>query len=274
METRIKELLEEKIALLQKRLEMVAKTSRDPGQRKRVGQQLAVLKKDFIRLHNGDFPDSEVSRYLSGDVMDTAPALTAAETDLGAYPILGSIPVEPASPFCREQEINEICSFLNFFEKEYWAAVSDYQLKLEFNTSGKRDRLFNELNLLRVAIKNYLDIISDLDKGAANREYESRLRSMKTKQHMDILLKSGEFVSRLHDFIGYLLDDFRNGGNVILNPEDSLHYDSIHGEKAMEGMNIVDVLEKLFQFLSEFREYLNIPDIKKQADADSFYGGE
>ena len=266
--------IEDKIHFLQKRLEMVLKTSRDGAQRKRVSQQLAVLKKDFIRLQNGAFPEAEINKYIDKSEMAGRSDSGEEVRELEDFPLLREIELELASPLCREQEINEIHTFLKYFEDEFWAGISDYQLKLEFNAGHKREAILNELNMLRITIKNYLDILSDLDRGAASSEYENKLRSMKTKQHMDVLMKTGDFIIGLHDFIGYLLEDYRNGGNIILNPDDSLNYDSLHGEKSMEGMNIVAVIEKLHAFLGEFREYLNIPDMKKNAESGFPFSGE
>jgi len=251
---------------------MVLKTSRDSEQHQRVSEQLVVLKKDLLRLQNGDFPEAEIGKYLNEVELEAKSSEVSRAA--GEYALLTGIRIEPASELCHELEINEIHSFLKHFEMEYWAAISVYQLKLEFNAGHRREALLNDLNMLRITIEKYLEILSDLDRGAVNEEYESKLRSMKTKQHMDVLMKCGDFVIGLHDFIGYLLEDYRNGGNVILNPDASLNYDALHGEKSMEGMNIVAVIEKLYAFLTDFRDYLNLPDMKKNAESGFISGGE
>lgn len=274
MDSHSKSIIEEKINLLSRRLEMVLKTTSNPSQKKRVSIELAKLKKDQKRLQEGNFSDQDVRRYVSEKELTFQEPEEEAADRLADYTILSAIPIEPASPDCFEPEINAIHSFIAFFEHEYWGGISDFTVKLDYNYSQKREVFFNDLNVIQIAFKNYLDIISDLNSESVTRDYEEKLKTMRTKYYMDLIMKVGEFINRLHNFVASMLEDYRNGGNVILNPDETLRFDKIHGERALEGMTVVEGLESLNQFLEEFEDYLNIPEIKRIEQPNLFVSDE
>jgi len=269
----IKQKVENKIISLTKKLEGVLKITSDQFQKKRVSIQLAQLKKDMKRLEAGNFSESEVKKYLDEEDMK----LSFAEEEksrLSEYEILNEIPQLQASPDCNEPEINEIYSFLSYFENEYWGAISDFQFKLDFNYSQKRDQFFNELNIVQMGLKNYLDVLHDLSGDVVTREYEEKLKIMRTKQYMDVVMKTGTFIKKLYNFVDTLLTDFSDGGNIILNPDDVLNFDHLEGDNLLEGATIIEGLKSLHQFAAEFIEYLSIPELKKIKRFDDRYMDE
>jgi len=63
----------------------------------------------------------------------------------------------------------------------------------------------------------------------------------------------------MYNFLGNLLSDCQAGGNLILNPDDTIQFDEIHGERELNGFTILQGVERINLFLGEFAEYLNIP---------------
>lgn len=263
MDRSLRDLVEAKIRELSRQMEMVLKTSRDAAQQKRVSVEIAKLRKDFKRLEDGTFTDADANRYLGDPSLRLEPSTDGPDDRLGGYPLLASVVTEAASPYCREPEANEIHSFLRHFESEYWGVISDFSFKLDFNSAQKRDAFYNDLNTIQIAFKKYLDVLHDLADDKAPREYAEKLGQMKAKLYRDLLLKVGDFLKRLGTFVDGLLDDYRNGGNSILNPDDELHFDAIHGARELEGVRIIDGVERLAAFLHEFIAFLNIPEIRK-----------
>lgn len=266
MDNELKASIYEKIEALSRRLETVLKTSVNPEQKKRVSQQLANLKKDSIRLSEGNFDQEDVRRYLGeagvsrSEASDEGRTISAGER----FELLSTIEIQPASPECDEREANEVVSFLRHFEREYLSVLGNYQLKLDFNHTQKRDMFFNLYGAIQQALKSYLDIVHDIALGSvASREHADSLRQMKRKLFMDLLMKTGEFVRGLYDFLSLLMSDYRNGGNLILDPEKILEFDALHGQRELDGMQIVEGIERMRLFLAEFSEYLNIPGLKK-----------
>jgi hypothetical protein len=86
---------------------------------------------------------------------------------------------------------------------------------------------------------------------------------MRSKLYMDLIIKTGDFVRKLRDFILEILDDYRSGGNLILNPENTLKFDSIQGTRALEGRTNVDAIELLGSFLEELYGFMNIGSLKQ-----------
>ncbi|HOG63989.1 MAG TPA: hypothetical protein PLD82_00960 [Spirochaetota bacterium] len=266
MDSGTKSLVEEKISLLSRQLEMVLRTSGNPDQKKRVSQQLAALKKDRLRLDEGSFGEDDIRRYL-GDVSAQqveSDEEEGSEETVGRFPLLSAVMIQPASPECNEQEVNEIASFLRHFEREYLSVLGNYQLKLDFNHAQKRDTFFNLYGAIQHSLKSYLDVVHDISSGrVASGEHADSLRQMKRKLFMDLIMKTSDFTHGLHDFLSLLISDYQNGGNLVLNPEQVLVFDPLHGHRELDGMQIAEGIERIRLFLDEFSEYLNVPGLKK-----------
>ena len=266
MDSEIRARVEEKIRLLSRQLEMVLKTSGNSEQKKRVSQQLANLKKDRIRLDEGSFGEDDVRRYLGDVSLDKGEDDDEEEDDAGVsrFSLLSAVEIQPASSECTEQEVNEIASFLRHFEREYLSVLGNYQLKLDFNHAQKRDTFFNLYGAIQHSLKSYLDIVHDIAGGrVASGDHADSLRQMKRKLFMDLIMKTSDFVRGLHDFLSLLMSDYQNGGNLVLNPEQVLAFDALHGHRELDGMQIAEGIERIRLFLEEFSEYLNVPGLKK-----------
>ena len=267
MDSEIRTRVEEKIRLLTRQLEMVAKTSRNSEQKKRVLNQLAVLKKDAIRVQEGSFGDQDVRRYLGEASPSNQNDQDAGQVQNEALPrfsLLSEIPIQPASPECSEQEVNEIASYLKHFEHEYLSVLGNYQLKLDFNHAQKRDTYFNAYGTIQHSLKSYLDVVHDVASGrVASGEHADSLRLMKRKMFMDLIMKTSDFVRGLFDFLTILTTDYQNGGNLMLNPEQVLDFDALQGKRELDGMLVAEGIERIRLFLDEFSEYLNVPGLKK-----------
>lgn len=258
----IKEAIRSKLISMQRQLELVYKTSADMQQRKRVSVQLSRLQKEMKLLDQDAFGSDDVRRYLSDEEVD---ALHEGDggTGGGDLALLAEIPIEPAGPNCRQDDVNAISSYLRFFDQEYWGVMSHSQLKLDFNFSQKRDSFFTLMNQLQIALKNYLAILDDLNGNVIGQQHEQKLKQMKSRQYMDFIVKCGEFITSLKKFVIFLLDEYRDGGNIVLNPEHVIKFDDLYGSKRLNGMRLMDALEEMRRFLDEFEQYLNIPELKQ-----------
>ena len=257
----------DKIQLMLRQMDTVLRTTRDPGQKKRVSLEISRLRKDLVRLEEKTFTDEDARLYIKLE----APAGGNADDgdDEGQltpdrYPVLSSIEITPAGPECAEPEINAIASFLRYFEAEHLSILGNYQLKLDFNNAQRRDTYFNLYSGTQQVLKSYLDVIHDIAAGRiASGDHADSLRQMRRKLHMDYVIKTADFVHGLLEFITLLLDDCKNGGNLILNPDQVMEFDKIHGTRELDGLTVATGLERIRLFLSEFGEYLNIPGLKK-----------
>lgn len=258
----LKEKLRSKIEGMKRQLEMVYKTSANTQQRKRVSLQLGRLQKDLKLLDEDAFGNADVKRYLTDEELDRA-TVGDEQSDAATMEILSNIEIEQASPNCRQEEVNAISTYLHHFDREYWGVMSNSQLKLDFNYSQKRDSFFTKMNQLQIALKNYLAVLDDLAGNIIGQQQEQRLKQMKSRQYMDFIVKAGDFVTSLKEFVLFLLDEYRDGGNVVLNPEHVIQFDDLYGSKRLNGMRLMDALEEMRLFLEEFEQYLNIPELKQ-----------
>ena len=259
-----KDKVREKIQGLVKRFEMVMKTSSNPQQQKRASVHIAKMNKDLEKLNKGDFSEEDGKKYFQFDVPKRISDDENSGSFTGKYEILHTVPILQASKFCSIPEVNAIYSYLAYFENEFWGGISDFHLKLDFNHSQKRDIFYHNLNVLKISFKNYLDILEDLENTTNTLEYTENLKKMRSKYYMELLIKVGEFISQLYQFITSIILDYESEGNIILNPHEVLNFDKIQGERDLEGLTVLQALKKLQQFLSEVAEYLSLPEIKKK----------
>jgi hypothetical protein len=169
--------------------------------------------------------------------------------------------VRPASKECKIQEINAINAYLQFFESEYMSPLGGHILKLDFSHSQRRDTHIHNFSSLQLALKGYLDDLVTLAKAhdVTQKESTARAQQVQRKMVMDLIVKCGEFSGGLYKFVGNLLEDHRNEGNLILNPEDAIEFDPLHGKRILNGKSVIEGLEQIRLFLGEFTAYLNVP---------------
>jgi len=139
-------------------------------------------------------------------------------------------------------------------------ALGPQQLKLDFSHTQKRDAFFHAFNSIQLALKGYIADVTDPSYDRlVQSDQTGRLRQVRRKMQMDLMMKCGEFSSSMRGFLWTLINDHRTGGNLILNPDDKIVFDPIHGERELGDMPVVESVERVCLFLTEFAEYLNVP---------------
>jgi len=270
MDHEIRELAEDKLRLLSRQFEMVLRTTRDEGQRKRVSIQLGRIKKRMAALENGEMSEDEARALLSGKLTSGHEQAEETDGDYGErnedkerFPFLAKLSIKHSSDAAGGSEVSAIQAYLQHFENEYMPALEAHKLKLDFSYTQRRDTYFHAFNTIQLAMKSYLKDLEDRPDVSNSRgmqgEQAGRMRQMQRKMLIDLMLKCGEFAGGLSGFLDNLLQDHQAGGNLILNPDDTIAFDPIHGERELSGLSVVASVERISLFLSEFAEYLDIP---------------
>jgi len=264
MDRVIRERAENKLRLLARQFEMVVKTTRDPDQKKRASSQYSAVMKKISALENGTMSEEDARKFLQeqGISNERSAALEQKddEDEGEQFSLLATIPITVINEEYVSAELNAIYSYLQHFEFEYMPALGSQQLKLDFSHTQKRDSLFHSFTSIQLAMKGFIADITDPSYDRlVQGDQTGRLRQVRRKMQMDIMMKCSEFTANMRGFLETLLNDHRTGGNLILNPDDRITFDPIHGQRELGNMLVSESVERVCLFLDEFAEYLNVP---------------
>jgi hypothetical protein len=178
------------------------------------------------------------------------------------YKILRHIPVFPLNEYSKNQEINTIWSYLNFFGKEYLGFLNNQNLKLDYSHSYQRDKFYGEYNDLIKVFKEYGNILRQIETVPhSNKVYRERLISLETKEYRDLIIKTGRFLYSLLSFVESILNSEKQGETVLLEPDKVV---KIEGEISnIEGLTAKEALLDLYQFTKEFLDFIKMPKFSK-----------
>lgn len=250
-----------------KKLEGVYKITVDPKQRERVKKELARLKQELKKVE-GESEEvlteeeevEEIKKISAEEIQEEASSIEISPEERESFPLLSKVPVEKIHPISDDPEIDMAAAYLKKFEDELWGALSDFHLKLDYNHSRERDKFYDHLENCARLLKDYINILEELSH-TDSEKYKERLRLMKVKVGRAFLIAATEFMKEMNDFVNYLIKDYSNKGNIVLNPEDTIRFSKLEGEdKELDGMSVMDALKYVSQFTGEFVEKIKIPE--------------
>lgn len=229
-----------------KNLENVLKMSKDQIQRQRVFKDIQRWKEILETL-----PKKQVKELDSYDEEKSASALAD-------YELLKYITVLQMNKKIDDKDLNEIFTFMKFFEDEYLGMLGEYHLKLDYNQSDLRNTFYPKLHDIHNALEHYANALIKFD-DEYNPVDKTRLKMMVQEEYRNLLKKVGDFLRRLSNFINDLVYDYEQSGSVIKNPHEKLRFSS--GGNVLNGYTVIEGLKDLQLFLAELLDYLNIPEM-------------
>ncbi|MBN1897539.1 MAG: hypothetical protein JW827_02085 [Spirochaetes bacterium] len=244
-----------------KKLEGVFKVTINNEQKKRVKKELMKLKEKLKRIPLDGHVLTEEDNTEEVKKKKVVPEeKKEEETDDKEFPLLSGIKIEKVHKKSDDHEINMAFSYLKNFESELWGAMGDFHLKLDYNHSKERDKFYNHLENVERLLKEYINILNELY-NASQEDYMERVKVMKVKTGRAFLVALTEFMKELSHFLQFLLDDYKDNGNIILNPDEEIKFSKLEGKnKSLEGKKIIDALHLIIQFTDEFVRKINIPE--------------
>jgi hypothetical protein len=263
-----------------RQLEGVYKTSRDQGQKNRVYDQLKEIKRELQTLlessqaegkgtdeaPSSETPDSSLEQ--PADRPKQAPPTGGNGSTPGAasaqqYRLIHSLRIDPIHPLADNDEVNFLAAAMKEFEDEYWGALSDYHLTLEYAQSNKRDSFLTMLENNKRHFKEYIKILEEVEH-QPREEFKKQLQNMALKQERHVIMETTNFFNQLQEFLENLLADNENHGNMILNPDEVLKFNKLYGEKKLSGMKVIDGVKESLEFLDESTKYLHLPSFYRK----------
>ncbi len=248
---------ERKLNDLKHKFELILNSSRDPAQRKRVMEQLKQVTMDLKKLKSGLFTDKDLARYNIS--WDSIRAKTQPEDEQFEFLILKNIPVKSPKNTVYDPELNELFSYLKYFEKEYLPVLSEHRIKLDYSHTSKIDEFYSLYNDLDRFLTKYIRLVEDVQT-TDNDRLREELQRIQRKEYRGLLVKTATFFKRLNAFLEEILKAHSEGKAVVLNPDDVIEFEEGTGG-LLEGFKIIDALRDLRQFTLEMLHYLNLPNV-------------
>jgi hypothetical protein len=241
----------ERIKASIKRYELIARTTTDPVQQKRVSRILGELRdyKERITLlfHIMDGDESVEPDDQTGD-------------DSSGF--LNLLLAKDNAKNVSDVEIHYLNLYMDFFYEEFLSFFSERKLKLDFKYSIDRDSTHHKF----MEIKRRVD---DLEKEEVivkdgffqkSMEQELRLRSIKLKR--TLCIEAHKFFLWVKDFADTLIADLDSEGLLCLNGDNIITFELNFDAHYCEGLTVKNALIELRKFTEEVIVFLNIPDIE------------
>jgi len=241
-----------------KQLEGVYKTTKDEEQRKRVGRQIVQLKRN-LEMPDIDTPsfekttnkeNSDKSKVIEEIKEEPNSSKIDNKESIVEYESLHDLQVVPIHNRSKNKDVNFFAAILTEFEDEFWPALSEYHLKLDYNHSKKRDAFFDKLEISKITLKELLKVFDQLEH-SLNAAHEEQLNVMAKKQEREFIMKMVDFLSELRNFLKIILNNNEEGGNIIIEPKHILKFDKLYGNKKLSNTTVLSAIKTIYQFVQD-----------------------
>lgn len=215
---------------------------------RRIAGQTAPPPPPSVRLHDEGHP------LVTGSYSASEDPVTISITD--------RIPEERASPHCTDPDVNFVASLLRILMREYWPAITEQHIKLDFTSSQERQALRLKIDNLVRSQKTLVETIEEYAT-AEKADFREQLFKMKNKQIRLYLFEANELFRDFKALLGKLIAEIQKGGTLVTNPDERLHFDP--GYEEATWLENHTVREGIFEFftLMEFAiKKINLPTMK------------
>ena len=257
----------EKLNDILRKLEGVSKSTLDEEQKKRVNVEINRIKNRA--RHIEEFGPEEVlneNEDTEEYVIEEIEALTQGpekekkeEKREKKFKILSKFPIQKIHPESTDPEVNSAITYTEIFEIEFWGALSDFHLKLDYYHSKERDKFYNALENVKRFIREYVHTLNEIS-NAQNDPYLEKLKLMKNKHSRSLLIDSVKFITGVYEFVEELIVDYDSNGNIVTNADEKITFSSIEGKRLLNKWTIIDSLRYIKEFCEEFIEAIPLPD--------------
>ena len=100
-----------------------------------------------------------------------------------------------------------------------------------------------------------------IEKGKYTEGTLLEIKNRLLKKRRVLLIETDRFFRKIKKFTDELLKDIEKNGPECLNKDDLINFDTIEGERYLEGYTVTQSLQMLNTFAKEVILYLNLPEI-------------
>ena len=173
----------------------------------------------------------------------------------------------------KDSELDQIYSFIMYFDKHFYTPLGANYLKLEYNLNKKRGTYFTHYDNLKKLLSEYIDdllVLNELKFKDQQEQY--KLRLVHQKKHF--FVKLSELLHELKDFFEEINNEIKAGRKVVHNPDEKYSYKYPTKDKTdFDNVEMIKIVEEVLFFIEDFIEILRMPDFRKISDKKSFNNG-
>jgi hypothetical protein len=244
-----------------RQFESVFKSTKDPSQRARVTKELNKLKTYREKLQS--FHEFDPAAFEEPVSVDEWEGLTYLKTILERAGKKSKNKKESYDDSFDDRELYYLFLYLNFFEEDFLAILSETKLKLDFKHSLERDSFYHRFENLRRLFDNVHEDSSTVDL-YSGQKHEEDMRKRSFKKKRNVIVEADKFMRSVARFSGVLVTDIEAGGLICLNADDTLRFDRLEGKRFFEGERVHEALKELKNFALEVIDFLNVPQIESR----------
>ena len=160
-----------------------------------------------------------------------------------------------------DDDVNLMATFLTAWEEEFMPALSESHLKLDFSSGQERDAFYNGVENLKRQAKILFETIEDYSK-ATRDDVKAQLRDMRSRYMRSFLQEGAQYLNKIEEYWGKLLEDFETGGSRIMNRDDKVLFDrKFESATFFTGKPVGEALNTSVSFLREVIQALNLPTL-------------
>lgn len=166
------------------------------------------------------------------------------------------IPVEEVIASGKDYDFDQVYSFLSFFEKNMFSALSSSYLKLDFALSKKRDECFMSYETVKRMVDQYItDYNSFFNSSKDPLDAKQRLRADRRL----VLVKLNDIFGSLHKLFSKLIDDLEDERNTILNKDEVFKDKFASDDNYFNGMSFAKIVSEADRFFEELIDIIDLP---------------
>jgi hypothetical protein len=227
----------------------IFKTTQDPYHKEKIRKKLIELKKYRERIM--------LMFYVHEDSRSGESATPASERSF-----LEDIVERMESPDLSDNEINNFVLYIEFFNTEFLAILSERKMKLDFKYSMDREGFHHKFLTLKKHMDDYIQEMQRIKDGNYRGEVELDIKRRNLKLRRNLFVETYRFYKEILDFTNDLLEDLGSLGLKCLNGDDIITFELIEEKRYFEGYTVHEALQSLDKFSSEVIAFLNIPDFE------------
>lgn len=246
-----------KLIKLKKQYEGVLRTTRNPSQQQRVSKDVQSIEHQIDHLKKQVSPEEFESWEEDSS---SSPAAAKQNKAFEDYQNLSKVPMTSPGPGSDNKDVNMLYSVLVFFEEQFFPAISDNHIKLDFTLGQERDGFYNRLENCKRNLRNLQSTLEDM-KLATREDQKSQLLDMKVRYSRYFMNEAATFFKALLNFWEPILEDIKEGGHRCMNPEDYVEINrKLEQPSLLDGVLVEKVIERLVVLIKELIDYLRLPD--------------
>ncbi|MBN1410866.1 MAG: hypothetical protein JW969_08465 [Spirochaetales bacterium] len=227
----------------------VFKTTKDPFQKEKIRKKLIELKKYRERLMLMFYVHDESKRKNSENQAEERSFIEEIFTKL-------------ESPDYTDDELNKFYMYIEFFNTEFIAILSERKMKLDFKYGMDRDSFHHKFLTLKKHMDDYIQETDRIKEGNYRGDAELDIKVRNLKLRRNLFVETNRFFKEILLFTTDLLEDLRSLGLKCLNGDDIITFELIEEKRYFEGYTVHEALQSLEKFSSEIIAFLNIPDFE------------